>query len=263
MISPTMLQPLNKPAMFVTGTDTNVGKTVVTGAIGQWFRRRGTRVGVCKPMATGCERRREGLVSEDAEFLAVTCDSPHPLDLICPQRFSEPLAPAVAAQRARVEIEWPSIQASLTTIERDSELTLVEGAGGILVPIDESHTMLDMARWLGAPVLVVARAGLGTINHTLLTIAALNAARVRVLGVVINRYPAESPDVASETNPGMIERYTGVPVLAIVPEARIASASIPADIAAAIDTCDWAGLLGVRTGHLPTDNPDGGRRRLG
>src|SRR5579864_984896 len=95
-----MLQPIRIPGLFVTGTDTGVGKTVVAGAIAQWFARRGAAVAVCKPMATGCVRRREGLVSEDAEFLASAADSRHPLDLICPQRYAEPLAPAVAAERA-------------------------------------------------------------------------------------------------------------------------------------------------------------------
>ncbi len=241
-----MLPVLTRPALFVTGTDTDVGKTVITGAIGQWFHKFGLRVGVCKPVATGCTRQREGLVSEDAEFLASTCESRHPLDLICPQRYAEPLAPAVAAERSRTPIEWQSIQAALETMQRDSDVMLVEGAGGILVPMDERHTMLDVARWLGVPVLIVARAGLGTINHTLLTIAALNAAGVSVAGVVINRYPAESPDVASETNPHMIERYSGVPVLAIVPESRLSGPTIPPDIAAAIDTCDWSRIVGVR-----------------
>src|SRR5215204_839396 len=94
--SPLRAVPI--PGLFVTGTDTGVGKTVVAGAIADWFRRRHRRVAVLKPVATGCVRRREGLVSEDAEFLAVCADARHPLDLICPQRYVEPLAPAVAAE---------------------------------------------------------------------------------------------------------------------------------------------------------------------
>src|SRR5687768_8214223 len=95
-----MLRPSPLPGLFITGTDTGVGKTVVAGAIADWFRRRGDRVAVLKPVGTGCVRRREGLVSEDAEFLAHCADSRHPLDLICPQRYAEPLAPAIAAERA-------------------------------------------------------------------------------------------------------------------------------------------------------------------
>src|SRR5436309_1284266 len=94
------LSPVTIPGLFITGTDTGVGKTVVAGAIADWFRRRHRRVGVWKPVATGCVRRREGLVSEDAEFLAHCADAAFPLDMICPQRYAEPLAPAVAAERA-------------------------------------------------------------------------------------------------------------------------------------------------------------------
>lgn len=104
-----MLDRLSIPGLFITGTDTEIGKTVVAGAIADWFRRCHLRVGVCKPFATGCERRREGLVSADAEFLAYCADAQFPLDLICPQRWSEPLAPAVAAERAGAAVDWESI----------------------------------------------------------------------------------------------------------------------------------------------------------
>src|SRR5436189_3788940 len=107
------------PGLFITGTDTGVGKTVVAGAIADWFRRRGNRVAVLKPVGTGCERRREGLVSEDAEFLAVCADARHPLDLICPQRYAEPLAPAVAAERAGEPVDWASVQRSIDIMAAD------------------------------------------------------------------------------------------------------------------------------------------------
>src|SRR5215218_2703683 len=104
------LRPPRIPSLFVTGTDTGVGKTVVAGAIADWFRRRGFRVAVLKPVATGCVRRREGLVSEDAEFLAACAAARHPLDLICPVRYSEPLAPAIAAERAGTPVDWAAVQ---------------------------------------------------------------------------------------------------------------------------------------------------------
>src|SRR5258708_34884571 len=96
-----MLNAVPIPGLFITGTDTGVGKTVIAGAIAQWFARRGSKVAVCKPIATGCVRRREGLVSEDAEFLASCAESRHSLEQICPQCYAEPLAPAGAAERAR------------------------------------------------------------------------------------------------------------------------------------------------------------------
>jgi dethiobiotin synthetase len=235
-----MITPSPIPGLFVTGTDTGVGKTLVAGAIAHYFAVRGRRVGVCKPIATGCVRRREGLVSEDAEFLAHHADARFPLDVVCPQRFAEPLAPAIAAERAGQPIDWPAIDRALRATAGDSDVMVVEGVGGILAPLDRGHTVLDMAVWLGLPVVIVARPGLGTINHTLLTIAALRTAGLSVAGVVINQYPAGTAPTAEETNPRAIERWGGVSVLCLVPRfAGAAAPTLPADVVAAVDTVDW------------------------
>src|SRR4051812_12457261 len=108
-----MLRPVPIPGLFITATDTEVGKTVVAGAIADHFRRQGARTAVLKPVATGAVHRREGWVSEDAEFLASCADTPFPLDLVCPQRYREPLAPAVAADRSGEPLDWDAIQRSL------------------------------------------------------------------------------------------------------------------------------------------------------
>jgi dethiobiotin synthetase len=226
--------------LLISGTDTGIGKTVIAGAIAAWFNQRGRRVGVLKPAASGCVRRREGLVSEDAEFLAHCADARQPLDVIAPQRFVEPLAPAVAAQRAGLTLDWVAIQRSLDMITRASDVLIVEGVGGIMVPMDQKYTMLDVAVWLNLPAVVVARPALGTINHTILTVDALRRADVPVAGVVINRYPAESAGVAEETNPRAIERWGKVPVLCIVPDVKeTITRRIPADVAAALGPVDW------------------------
>jgi dethiobiotin synthetase len=235
-----MLTPLRIPGLFITGTDTEVGKTVIAGAIANWFRRREFRVGVCKPVATGCVRRREGLVSEDAEFLAHCADAPGPLDLICPQRYAEPLAPAIAAERARQPLDWSAIDRALAEISEVSDAIVVEGVGGLMVPLDDKHTVRDMARWLQLPTVIVSRATLGTINHTLLTASALREPRIPIAGVVINRYPAENTNVAEETNPRAIERWGKVPILTIVPEEKFDSPRLPPGIIAAIDRVNWS-----------------------
>ncbi len=227
------------PGLFITGTDTGVGKTVVAGAIADWFRRQGKVAGVCKLAATGCEHRREGLVSEDAEFLAVCADSRFPLDVIAPVRYAEPLAPAIAAERAKQPVDWAAIDRSIQEISRESDVLVVEGVGGIMVPMDAKHTVLDAAKWLNLPTVVVARAGLGTINHTLLTLHALRMAKVPIAGVVINRYPADMPGAAEETNPRAIEKWGKVNVLTIVPEEPLKATGIPGGIRAAIDRVDW------------------------
>lgn len=239
-----MLGPLRIPGLFVTGTDTGVGKTVIAGAIANWFYRRGRRVAVCKIAATGCVHRREGLVSEDAEFLAVCASARHPLDLIAPQRWAEPLAPAIAAERANQPIDWFVINNSIRLMSQDSDVMIVEGVGGIKVPLDARYTVLDAAAALKAPTIVVARAALGTINHTLLTIDALRSAGVSVAGVVINRYPTDTTGTAEETNPRAIERWGKVPILCIVPDEPVINAALGPSVIAAIGAVDWEAIAG-------------------
>jgi dethiobiotin synthetase len=234
-----VLQPATIPGLFITGTDTGVGKTVVAGAIADWFRRRHRRVGVLKPVATGCVHRREGLVSEDAEFLAHCADARFPLDVICPQRYAEPLAPSVAAERAKQPLDWEAVQRSMRAIEAGSDVLIVEGVGGAMVPLDGWHTVLDLLRWLRLPVVVVARPDLGTINHTLLTLAALRSADATIAGIVINRYPTDTPDAAQETNPRVIEKWGKAPLLCVTPSELVGSTRVPEGIAAAIETVDW------------------------
>ena len=237
-----MLSPLPLPGLFVTGSDTGVGKTWVAGAIADWFRRRGADVAVLKPVATGCVHRREGWVSEDAEFLAHCADTRFPLDLICPQRYAEPLAPAVAAERAGMPLDWEAVQRSIRLMSGGSDVMIVEGVGGVMVPMDAKHTVLDLAQWLKVPAVVVARPNLGTINHTLLTVNALRAAGVKVAGVVINRYPTDVLGVAEETNPRAIEKWGKVPVLCVVPEEPATGIGLPPGVVSAVGQVDWEAL---------------------
>ena len=237
------LARLSIPSIFVTGTDTGVGKTHVTAAMARTLRHIGRRVAVLKPVATGCSRRREGLVSEDAELLAAASDTHHPLDLICPNRYEEPLAPAIAARRAKVEMDWDAVARSIQIMSRDADCMIVEGAGGVLVPLDDRYTVRDLIVALGTPAIVVARPGLGTINHTLLTIESLRSAGVTVAGVVINRYPIDQAGVAEETAPREIERLGKVPILAILPDEPFAAPHIGPSIMAAIGQVDWEAKL--------------------
>jgi dethiobiotin synthetase len=236
-----MLKRVAIPGLFITGTDTEVGKTVVAGAIADSFRRRGKTVAVCKPCATGCVHRREGWVSEDAEFLAHCADTRHPLDLVCPQRYAEALAPAVAAERAGTPLDWSAIDRAIATMTQGADVLIVEGVGGVAVPMDAKHTVADMMAWLGLPAVIVAKAGLGTINHTLLTAWALRQRNVAIAGVVMNRYPAETPGLAEETNPRAIEKWGKLPILCFVPDSSAGiGRTIPPEIIAAIGAVDWS-----------------------
>lgn len=234
-----MLSPCPIPGLFVTGTDTGVGKTLIAAGIAAYLRSTGRKVAVCKPVATGCVLRREGLVSEDAELLAHHADADAPLDLICPQRYAEPLAPAVAAEREKRPLDWDAIDRSIRLMAAGHDLMIVEGVGGVLVPMDKQHTVLDLAKWLRLPAIVVSRPGLGTINHTLLTLCGLRSAGVTVAGVVINQYPAENPSVAEETNPRIIEKWGKTQVLCLVPYSKPTFPTLPQDISSALATVDW------------------------
>jgi len=203
--------------IFVTGTDTGVGKTVVAAGLVTAFRQRGINVGVMKPISTGGVRRRELLLSADAEFLAHVADAPESMRVISPVVLVEPLAPAVAARRANVEIDLDEVRRSFAQIVAAHDAVVVEGIGGLLVPIARKYYVADLAAEMGLPLVVVARPGLGTINHTLLTVEVARARGLTVAGIIINGYNAETAGVAEETNPGEIEKETGLPVLTIVP----------------------------------------------
>ncbi len=238
-----MLSPLLIPGLFITGTDTGVGKTLIAGAIAQWFARRNKTVAVLKPVATGCPHRREGLVSEDAEFLAACAQTIHPLDLVCPICYAEPLAPAVAAERAGETLDWSAIERSIRIMSASADVMIVEGVGGLLVPMDKKTTVLDMIVQLRIPAVIVARPNLGTINHTLLTLKTLRSAGASVAGVVINRYPTDVVGTAEETNPRAIEQWGKTSVLCIVPDEPQSPPHVSPGVQAAIAAVDWAGLL--------------------
>ena len=223
MFEPPLI--LTSPGLFITGTDTGVGKTVVTCAIAAALRQqeKGIRVGVCKPISSGCRRDREGLVHEDAEALAHFADCRQPLDVINPLRFAPPLAPAVAAELAGMAMDWDALRRALELLDREHDVLLIEGVGGLLVPIDPrqpKRTVLDLAAALGYPVLVVARSGLGTLNHTAMTVRLLGQAGCVVAGIVINGYDgdvARSGDESITSNRVWLAKMTGVPVRAIIP----------------------------------------------
>jgi len=236
-----------KHGLFITGTDTGVGKTVVTAALAIVLRRRGMDVGVMKPVATGCVRRREGLVSEDAEFLAQAADAPESLDEIAPIRLAEPLAPTVAEARAGRLLDLEPMWAAWRRLSMVHEIMLVEGIGGILCPVTPTESVADLARRFGLPIVVVARATLGTINHTALTVEAARARGLEVAGIVINRYDRDREDVAQLTAPDEIQRVTGATVLGLVPDDKstdFAKAAVGDDVLAAVAQIPLRKLVG-------------------
>lgn len=206
------------PGWFVTGTDTNVGKTVIAGALARLLRERGRKVAVFKPIATGCRRDLHlGLVSGDTEFLAHCAETGQTLEEITPVRYAGDLAPLVAAERQHRPIDWAAIDQQWRRIDHDHEWVIVEGAGGLLTPIDVNNSMADLARQFELPLIIVTRATLGTINHTLLTLEAAKARGLPVAAVIVNGYRPASATLAEETNPEVIARLARISIPLIVP----------------------------------------------
>ena len=210
------LPPLR--GVFITGTDTDVGKTWVAAGLTAALRRRGVQAVYFKPVQSGCPREGGRLIPTDAKFARTLAGLDEALEVLTPIALGLPLAPGVAAAREGVAVDLGRIAAGLKDLAARYEFLVVEGAGGLYVPLVGTHFLvLDLIRWLGLPLAVVAKSGLGTINHTVLTVKAAQKIGVPVAGVVINRYP-ERPSLAEETNPEVIARLTDTPILGKVPD---------------------------------------------
>jgi dethiobiotin synthetase len=197
---------------FVSGTDTGVGKTVVGRALVRALRERGVDVGVLKPIETGVGDAGP----LDAIALRDAAGVGDPLDDICPQRFALPAAPTVAAAAEGRSVDLGAVQRAFARIGERHDFVIAEGAGGLLVPAADGVTMADLAARLALPVIVAARAALGTINHTLLTLEAAAARNLDVLGVVISHVDGELSR-ADRANLGALRDALGPRIIGEIP----------------------------------------------
>lgn len=220
---------------FVTGTDTGVGKTTVSRALLAAATARGLRTRCLKPAESGCLRRPDGgLVAQDALGLWEATDRGQALDSVCLYRFEAPVAPGVAAEGEGSAIELGVIRAGLDAIRQSGpDLVLVEGAGGLLVPMGHGRTIADLAVALALPLLIVSRPTLGTINHTLLTIEAARARGLAVHGVIFSAADQQPEPAAVASNAREIERASGIRALGYLPHLPGATLSILAKAAEA------------------------------
>lgn len=202
--------------IFITGTDTGVGKTLVAASLAVYLRERGYRVGVMKPAETGCPESNGTLIPQDAVQLKDAADCAEPIEKICPYRFAEALAPSIAAERSDRKIDVDHLLRTYGEINARYDVTLVEGAGGLMVPLLASYTYADFARVLKLPVLVVAANRLGVINHVLLTLEHASCKGLKVLGYVLNRI-SNDYSLAAETNREALFGLTGAPCLGELP----------------------------------------------
>lgn len=196
--------------IFITGTDTGVGKTYVACGIAAALRKSGIDVGVMKPAETGCRTRNGVLVPQDAVALARAAKVNDPLELINPYRYCNPVAPAVAAQLENKRIETNKIMRAFRSLAMRHEFMIVEGAGGIMVPLNQKSSYLDLAEMISLPVIIIARPSLGTINHTMLTVMAVRQRGLKIAGIVINDAKGGKRGIAERTNPGVIRKMTGI-----------------------------------------------------
>jgi dethiobiotin synthetase len=198
--------------LFITGTDTGVGKTVVACALARALRARAIDVGVLKPSETGVGERGP----LDALALREAAGADDPLDDVCPEPRALPAAPAVAGEAEGRPIDLGRIRAAHARIRARHSVVLVEGAGGLLVPLAGATRMADLAAELGHPLLVVARGALGTVNHTLLTLEVAAARGLALAGVVVSHGSAPL-SAADERNLGALRAALGPRLLAELP----------------------------------------------
>ncbi|HET7058307.1 MAG TPA: dethiobiotin synthase [Nitrospiraceae bacterium] len=204
--------------VFITGTDTGVGKTLVSAALALHLKKRGLAVGVMKPIETGVSAGREA--RSDATRLRSIIESEEALGAICPYSFESPVAPLTAAQMEGLSINPGTISKIYRLLSSRYECMVVEGVGGVQVPITHSDNVLSLIKYLRLPVVVVGRSELGGINHALLTVEALRRQKIRMIALVLNRtHPVRSAlaRVQERSTVEILRKQSGIPVIGPLP----------------------------------------------
>lgn len=223
--------------LFITATDTNVGKTYIAAALIRLLREQGLNPAPYKPVVSGSLEGKNGAaVWEDVEALWAAAGGTFSREEIAPQRFHAALAPPFAAERESRTINQEQILAGAWDLSRQADLLVVEGAGGLLSPVSQKWNNGDLAKALGLPLVIVARLGLGTLNHTLLTIEAAQARDIPVQGVILTEDQRRPEDLSTQENPRHLADRTTVPVLAVV-------SHTPGGFPQELRDVDWQKLL--------------------
>jgi dethiobiotin synthetase len=202
----------NLKGFFITGTDTEIGKTMITGLLTRYFLSKGVKAFPYKPIQSGAIQVNGKWVAPDVEFY----------EEITKQSFNNetntyllntPSSPHLAAMKDHIQIEPHKIIQQVEKLTTQKDLVFVEGAGGLIVPLNEETTILDLIEEVSLPVILVARAGLGTINHTSLSVMALKQRNIPIAGIIINQNSPDGNEEIEVDNQRMIEKLTGVPVI--------------------------------------------------
>jgi dethiobiotin synthetase len=209
--------PPKTPGLFITGTDTGVGKTYVGALIAKTLVAAGHRVGVYKPAASGCPMLDGKLVSEDAIALWNAAGRPGEFERVCPQQFAAPLTPHLAAQIEGKQLDANLLRNGIHYWQERSDIVIVEGAGGLLSPLGPCEYVADLVHVFGYPLVIVSRNSLGTINHTLQTLiaAATLHGGLPVAAIVLNHpAPASADDISLTTNRDELATRSSCPIFA-------------------------------------------------
>ncbi len=202
---------------FIAGTDTSVGKTIIAGAMIKTLLFLGHRVGAMKPVESGCGREGGVLVPFDGMFLKQAAHMDEPVTLVTPCCFESPLAPLAASGTDKKEVDTLEIIRAFKDLSSKYRVMVVEGIGGLMVTVKKDYFVSDMAKELGLPLLLVARPGLGTINHTMLSIRYALKEGLEVAGIIINYSKPPEESLAEKTNPKLLAQICPVPIIGIFP----------------------------------------------
>lgn len=207
-------------SLFITGTDTGVGKTTISACLSAFLSiNKRLNVGVMKPFETGLSKRNKDQLPWDAICLKEASGSPDDLNMISPYTFEAPVAPEVAAYRENIQIDLSMVDRIYKKMLKEHDIMIIEGAGGVLVPIKRKFFYGDLIKRWGCPTIIVSRLGLGTINHTLLTAGYLKTRGIKIVGVILNNHDGVS-DIAAKTNPEILSTYLKCPILGIFPHKK-------------------------------------------
>ena len=216
---------------FITGTDTDVGKTVVTACLATLFKSQGIDVGIMKPIETGVDPVCNSSANSDAKFLMEVSGNNDSADEVCPYRFKTPASPYQAAQIAGRAIQPATIIENFKVLKSNHTLMLIEGVGGLLVPITNRYNVANLALEIGLPLIIVSRLKLGTLNHTLLTINAARQHGLKIKGIVLNQKENNNLDPIEQQQDKLIKELSDIPILGICPFIKdVSSAGIKASL---------------------------------
>jgi dethiobiotin synthetase len=202
---------------FITGTDTNVGKTVVTACLANLYKNQGENVGVMKPIETGVDPECSSSSNSDAKFLIEVTGVQDPLEDVCPYRLKTAASPYQAAKIEGKELYPEKILERFRALQSKHSMMLVEGIGGLLVPITRRYNVTDLALQMNLPLIIVSRIQIGILNHTLLTINAARQHGLKVAGVILNPIHEGQLDTIEEKQGSLIEELSDTPILGTCP----------------------------------------------